>query len=299
MPCTVKRCNEDGTFDVVPVEREDDFMAVWQGLTRPELSFDDEALWPPVFDALRGKRNGIGLVEARKAFESLGIEVEEEKLNALWTKKCGELSLVLGREQSYRLFATTGFCAKQLADPSTNPSKDLFKLYWNQVRMGGRDPSDVGRAITLDDTLVALGLTKAGDDAKVVKAIAALEKKNRVKLPATLKQLWSKKNANGVILDSHCNNPEPLDAKHWELRRGTKKSVWGARIAIKIMTPHQGDHAWWAVFDDATDEIWVSFEEKKPPVRRVSRSLAFFFWDLAETGRCWELAEVEDDAADG
>lgn len=305
---TVKRRNEDGSFDIVPAGHEDDFMEVWQGLTQSELSFDDEALWPPVFDALRGAEKGIGRAEARKAFESLGLEVEDQALSDFWTKQCGEIcpgkdaaSLVLDRAQSYRVFAGSGYSAKQLADPSTHPSKDLFKLFWNQVRMGGRDPSEVGRTITLDDTLESLHLTKARDDAKTKKALAAFEKKQKITLPRTLKQLWSKTNADGAILDSHCNNPETLDVKQFELRRGKKKDPWGARLAVQIMVPHQGDHAWWAIFDDGAEdaEIWISFEEEKPPVRRVATSLAFFFWDLAETGRCWELGGAEEDAEDG
>jgi len=266
------RCNEDGSYDVVPLGHEDDFMSTWQGVTLPELSIDDEKLFAPVFEKSRGKRKGMGRDEARATFTSLGIDVDDEKMKSFWAQKCKELrpgddpkSVLLDCAQAYRLFVTSGFAAKQLATKAL-PGNELFKLYWNQVRMGGRDPENVDRAITLDDTLVILGLAKAKNDTKTTKAIESFEKKNGLKLPSTLEALWSKKGAAESILDSQCNNPEPIEPKRWKLERGTKKSAWGARNALRIMDPHQGDHGWWAVFGDgASDaEVWVSFEQGKP-----------------------------------
>ena len=282
---TIDRANDDGTFDVIPVGQEDDFMAKWHGVTPAELIYDDASTWPAVFDELRGDRATINSAAARAAFARLGITPDDDKWNAFWdhAAKADELD----RDRAYEFFVTAGVPAALLADPSLDQSRELFKLYWNQVRMGGREP----QPIALADTLRVLHLDDTHDDPEQSAALARFSAAHHIALPASLDQLWSKSGVLDKIRDSHCNNPEPQPAAQWEWRD------FEGRHAVRIMLPHQGDHAWWAVFGDGAEdaEIWVSFQEDGGPVRRVARSLSFFFWDLAETGRCWEQSESDVD----
>lgn len=282
---TVLRCNEDGTFDVVPTGKEDAFMAEWQGVTPDELLFDDAEAWPAVFDTIRGGAPTIDSAAARAAFETVGMTCSDEQWEPYWARLSSGQSL--DQDRAYEFFVKAGTPARVLAKQKLDPSRELFKLYWNQVRMGGRDPSEIDHAITIADTLRVLHLDSAPEDPEAHAAMVRFETRHAIKVPATLEALFGKTGVLGKILDSHCNNPEPQSADHWELRGHE------GRHAVRIMLPHQGDHAWWAVFDAgaADGEIWISFEEDGAPVRRVARSIAFFFWDLAETGRCWNLGE--------
>jgi hypothetical protein len=301
------RVHDDGTYDLMPVGA-DSFLDEWESVTRQEISVDDRKRWTKTFTRLRGAREGLGFEDARKALEAIGIGVNAEAMKKFWTEFCAkELnekkdaeSRLLDEEQAYLFFLRGGFGALAF-ERKFEPERALYKLYWNSIRMGGREPDDVGRAIGLADALSALGLADAEDDPKQVKALDAFEKAQKLKLPATLRQLWSKESVLAAICGGHCNNPEPVAAQDWVLRQDKEaREATGRAYAVRIMTPHQGDHAWWAAFDrgDQDASIWLSFEEDAPPVVRVAFSLPFFFWDLRETGRCWELKEGEDEAGE-
>jgi hypothetical protein len=301
--CSVLHAWGDGTFDVAPIGEEDNDLERWRSLTAPEISLDDEAVWPKAFDLLRGDAPGIGWRQAGRALARLGMTIEDEPFMDYWRTNCAKMFKVtakaaekmhLDAAQSYRLFTWAGYSARLLTDPESDPSKDLFKLYWNEMRMGGRDPAEIGRTITVDDCLDALGLAKAPEDSGASAAIARFEKKSKVVVPKTLRALWSRKDAARALRDSHPNNPEPLAPDKWKLARD--ESTWDAPCAVKIMDPHQGDHAWWAVFKSEAEDayVWVSFEEGGAPVRRVARSLAFFFWDMCQTRKTWEISEGDD-----
>ncbi len=301
----IVRCNEDGTFNAIPVG-SDSFLDEWQGVTRPELSIDDQARWPALFERLRGARAGLGRAELQRALEGIGVVIGAEQMATYWAGQCRALlerpdasadefnEVELDQAQAYRLIRASGYCAKLLATPPAEG--ELFRLYWNGVRMGGRDPADVDRAIGLDDALAALGLAEATDDDAVAAALAGFERDHGLRLPSTLRRLWARTGVRDAIGESHCNNPEPCPVAAWTAHCDVDRALGGG-LAVRIMTPHQGDHAWWAVFDDGAADaaIAISFEEDGPPVQRIASSLPFFFWDLAETGRCWYLAEADDD----
>jgi hypothetical protein len=301
--CSVLHAWDDGTFDVAPVGQEDNDLERWRSLTAPEISLDDEAVWPATFDLLRGDAPGIGWRQAGRALARLGMTIEDEPFKEYWTTNCSKMfhvtakaaeAMHLDQAQSYRLFTWAGYSARLLADPASDPSKDLFKLYWNSIRMGGREPAEIGRTVTLDDCLEALGLAKAPEDTEASAAIARFEKKASVVVPATLKAMWSRAGAMRALRDAHPNNPEPLAADKWTLARDD--SAWDAPCAVKIMDPHQGDHGWWAVFKSEGEDacVWVSFEDGGAPVRRVARSLPFFFWDMCQTRRTWDISTRGD-----
>jgi hypothetical protein len=269
-------------------------MSTWEGLTAAEVAIDDEAAWPALYETLRGASAGMGREEVRAAVERIGPRVGDEPMRTFWTEKCAELfpgrepeGLLLNVDEAYRFFQSVGYCTRRLSGPEGDPALHRFKLYWNQVRMGGRDPAEVGRTIGVDDALAAIGLEGTGEDPARAAAVLAFGARERLVLPAELVSLWARPGIEDAIRDSHCNNPEPIRLEDWTVSRDDDDSV-----AVRVMLPHQGDHAWWAVLRaGATDaEVWLSFEEDGAPIRRVAQSLAFFVWDLAQTGRCWELA---------
>jgi len=65
-------------------------------------------------------------------------------------------SHILDEVSSYRLFLHFGLSAKQCAENlRADRPKPFFKLYWNQLRMGGREPAELLRHVMLDDALAA------------------------------------------------------------------------------------------------------------------------------------------------
>ena len=309
---TVLHCHDDGTYKLRP--EGGSFLDEWDGVTRDEISFDDERLWPALFATFRGDKSGMGVEEVAAALAGIGLDVELDGLKGFWQQTCNEWfpseasgAVLLDAEDAYRFMLLIGVSAKRLAEAgAANPHEELFKLYWNNIRMGGRAPADVGRSISLGDTLAALGLLEAPEEPAQVTSLMQFETDHRLVLPKMLKQLWSRAGVLTALRDSHCNNPEPLPVGRWQLvRRENRKN--GGAFELRIMVPHQGGHAWWAVFDDDAEDaaIWISRPAAGGEVddggavlhAKVAFSLAFFFWDLSETGRCWKaFAENEEKA---
>jgi hypothetical protein len=56
------------------------------------------------------------------------------------------------------------------------------------------------------------------------------------------------------------------------------------------MVPHQGSHAWAAVFDDKEDDarVYVRYDtENGEEWMLTAPGIGMFFWDLAQTGLTW------------
>lgn len=267
----VASANDDGTYNLLPDDDSDE----WFGVTPGELSVDDAAHWPAVYARLCSSPAGLSRADFGAALKAIGVNLPDDKLDASWTTEAPVLTSLLDVDDAYELVTGWGMSAVSFM----RPPQPRFILYWNDTRMGGRDPSELD-AVGIADTLAILGLTSAADS---VDELAAFEAQHGFSVPATLRTLWSKQGALAAIKDSHCNNPEPQPPSAWRVER-----IDGA-IAIRIMLPHQGDHAWWAVFPEGAADalIKISFEEDGLPARLVADSLAFFFHDLASTGRCW------------
>ncbi len=157
---------------------------------------------------------------------------------------------------------------------------NYFRLYWNQTRMGGRQPGEVGRRVTMDDALVALGLADAAVDEGVRAAIGEFERQEGVKLPTELVRLLVAGGVGERVLRTHPNNPELVEVKYWELVKV------GAQRVLPIVEPHQGNHKWSVMFDDgmADAQVFVAVGEQ---YLLTAPSCAMFFWDLAQTGLAW------------
>lgn len=272
----VASCNDDGTYNLAPDDGSDE----WFGVTPGELSADDAAQWPAVFARLCSTPAGLSRADFGAALKAIGITLPDDKLDASWMSEASDLASPLDVDDSYELVTGWGMSAVSF----TRPVHTRFILYWNDTRMGGRDPSEL-EPVGIADTLAILELTAAPDD---VTALDAFEATHGITLPATLRALWTKQGVLAAIKDSHCNNPEPQPPSAWKVERTD------GSIAVRIMLPHQGDHAWWAVFPEGGSDaqIKISFNEDEPPVRLIAESLAFFFHDLASTGRCWAAHNV-------
>src|SRR5688572_1114077 len=83
----------------------------------------------------------------------------------------GRATTVLDRDGTYRLLRHLGLCAKAIGRAEPDP---LYRLYWNQTRMGGRTASELARGVTLQDAYEAIGIDDV-EDADAVAALAALE----------------------------------------------------------------------------------------------------------------------------
>jgi len=211
---TVRRLNEDGTFDVELDVKTMSIMPRWRGVTRAELIVDE------------------------------------------------------------------------LDTPPASVPEAPFRLYWNQTRMGGRDPAELARPVTLDDAFAALGLDGDDEDPAAVAALAA----HNVRFPDSLRRLATRAGLGEAIETSHPNTPTWIPIESWQL------VAHGDATAVTIMEPHQGGFAWTLVFREGADdgEVWVAWsddgESPMPPRRVSAASLGLFFWDLAQTGLCWYAA---------
>lgn len=263
--------NDDGTYNLAPDDGSDE----WFGVTPGELSADDAARWPAIYARLCGTPAGLSRADFGAALTAIGIALPADKLDASWTTEAPDLTSLLDVDDAYELVTGWGMSAASF----TRPAPTRFILYWNDTRMGGRDPSEL-EPVGMADTLAILGLTSAPD---TTTELDAFEATHGITAPPSLRTLWTKQGVLDAIKASHCNNPEPQPPSAWRVERTD------AGIAIRIMLPHQGDHAWWAVFSAgaADARVALSFAEDGPSVRPVAESLAFFFHDLASTGRCW------------
>jgi len=300
-PATIRRASEDGTYAIEFDEKEMIFAPLWHGVTRSELSLDDELLWPGVFSNLTSGKPVLAAADFAAALSRTGIDLSEEAAAKFWNDGCqrvfaGEPNAKvaeLNQQQAYQLFLRAGISAKELLERMTPDSGiRYYKLYWNQTRMSGRDPHDVPRPVTLDDAIVAMGATGAVNP-KRQSFFAHFEKESGVNLPENLKSLLCRRGIEKMVKNCHPNNPElvPLDRKQWRLH-GDNDPASNRERALVIMTPHQGDFVWLAVFKDNDQDAQVCLaddDELGSPASwaLTAPSLAMFFWDLAQTGLCW------------
>jgi hypothetical protein len=299
-PATIHRVNEDGTFTVEFDVKEMLIMPYWYGVTSSEISFDDAHQWASVFAELSPDGKRFTPTDFFNALTRLGYRVDEEQARQFWRHSCQKLFSVpadqaetraLDREESHQLLLDLGASAKQWAE---NLKKDrpqsFFKLYWNQTRMGGRDPADVRRPVTLADAFAALGVVPGRVDRSTATFLQGFEQMHNLVLPAALKELVCQKGIADTVADCHPNNPSLQPFRDWLLRPGMRGQQLQGDCAIVIMDPHQGDHQWAAVFDDGDDDarVYVRWDaEEGEDWLLTAPGVGMFFWDLAQTGLAW------------
>lgn len=300
-PGTVRRVNEDGSFKIEP-DVPETVMPYWYGVTQAEISFNDSSRWEAIFSRISSDGRSLSLLEFEKAMLSFGFNITPDQSRQFWSESCQKLfhipaaeaeQLIIDREMSYQVFLNLGISAKcaaaslEIARPS-----QYFKFYWNQTRMGGREPAELPRAVTLTDALAALGLTEARVDKSRKNFLQQFERENGIHLPANLMELLSRTGVAAAITDCHPNSPSlvALEDDEMELGRGMREQQLSGDYALVIMLPHQGNHFWTAVFDDGEDDArvylgWYSPEGENWQL--TAPGIGMFFWDLAQTGLTW------------
>jgi len=305
-PGIVHRVNEDGTFTVEFDDQDKTVMPYWFGITVAEISFHDEALWPNVFRRLTLDTHGMTKTSFANALSLAGYQVEDEKFDDFWSEQCNKLfhfaednanDAVLNEEQAYQLILQAGCSAKRLdqASAANATLATYFKLYWNQTRMGGRDPAEVCRPVTLNDAFLALGVADSRADRALEDQVFAYQQDHGILLPDNLARFLTRQGIARAVHHSHPNNPElvlPGD-DYCVLHCNPAIESIDADYALTIMSPHQGDFVWAAVFSQGDDDARVYLMEEGEQSWDESQwaltapTIGMFFWDLAQTGLAW------------
>ncbi len=308
---SIRRANEDGTYNVnfdtmlnpvMPLQ-------VWFGITAAEISFNDEEQWNHVFSQLASKRRGFlasrnrgfKLSDFEFALAVTGLPFQQQGIE-MWTSSCVRLfgirescagKTTLDSDSAYRLFRSLGMSARYILDClEQHQRQSYYKLYFNQIRMGGRDPSEIGRLVTLDDAFAAMGVAAGDMDSGRMEFVEPFEKSQNVKLPTTLKEFTCHRTCTDGIRRCHPNTPHLLDPRFdmWEFRRGMREHGLNGDCAIVMMLPDQGLIEWLAVFDDGERDarVYVSWESEEGTIWHMqSPTIGMFFWDLVQTGLAW------------
>lgn len=299
---TIRRVNEDGTFTIEPDEKPSLLMPYWYGVPRSEISFDDDRQWNQVWPRVSNDRGRMDEAAFASLLRAVGFVASDEQLHQHWSTSCGKLfgipkerakTAVLDANEAYSLCLSTGISGRQIRDKLDRPSaaETYHTIYWNMTRMGGRDPAEVQRPVTLQDALDAVGASDRIDGSAVAR-MRAIEQSHSLVLPETLKTLFQRRGIDEAIHESHPNNPDPAAARQygWEPEQSLRKSGLQGDIAVTIMFPHQGDHEWAAVFDsgDPDARIYLRWDDDTGPHWQLTApTVAMFFWDLAQTGLAW------------
>ena len=299
-PATIRGVLLDGTYKVEHEHPWSRLMPYWYGVLEAELSVDDAAAWPAAWDAICAGASLLDWTRLHAAFARIEVICTEDQMKDFWTGSCEALfgadgdaaiRMRLERGQGYALLRRAGFCARSfegLVRPV--PPRPYQPLYWNQLRMGGRDPGELPRAVTLQDTLIALGLADAAEDPAAQDALTALEAQAGAAIPAELRTLLSRQGWADAVLHSHPNNPYP--PRLGPIVSVRRSDVDGA-FTLEIQHPHQGDHVWVAAWrpGDRDARVYLRREDDDGAERwaLTAPSAAFFFWDQAQTGLAWGM----------
>jgi hypothetical protein len=277
-------------------------MPNWYGVTIAEISFNDTGLWPPVFARLSPDGQTLDRQNFPRALAALGFQANAQQEQRFWDHG-GQTVLtndplerptgVLDESMAYRFFLRLGISAKRCTELlSPSQRQPYFKLYWNQTRMGGREPAELLRMVTLGDALAALGLSSAPSDDVTTEFLEHFQRTTGIRLPTAAITLLSREGVERAVLDCHPNNPNlvPPQPDQWQLRRGVRSPVVNGDYAVTIMNPHGGGHEWAIVFSDGDDDarVYVCGEADEGEVWLLSApTVGMFFWDLAQTGLAW------------
>ena len=310
---TVRRVNEDGTFNVKFDDEKQIVLPYWYGVTQEEISFGDAQQWRTVLLRLGQKESGVSRANFHEMLTALGYKASAAESNGLWDQGCEKVlgiskdhteSCTLGESESYRLFVRLGIPAKECIhrlDSDAMPK--YYRLYWNHMRMGGRNPAEIGREVTLEDGLLSLGLEDAKPDAAAVECLQRFEQEQGIRLPAAVVTLLSRQGCAQAVIDCHSNNPALVDFKkgEWNLLRGMRAQKMDGDYALEIMISHSRDIKWAFVFDDGEEEarVYMRGSSEEAHWVLVAPSSGIFFWDLTQTGLAWsKTIEADLEARD-
>jgi len=299
-PATIRRVNEDGTFKIEFDVKEMIVLPHWHGVTKAEISFNDSARWLAIFERLCAGKGSLGLADLGNILTRIGYRADAQQLAQFWGQSCKKLfnvsedsaaAHVLDADASYRVFLAAGISAVQV-EQRLEPAQAQphARVYWNQTRMGGREPAELSRQVTLNDAFAALGVAQHGVAPASAQLVAQFEQSQGVRLPAVLNCFLTQRGVVQAVTAAHPNNPWLIwpGQEEWRLRSDMRKIGLSGGYAFRLMNHY--DYDWYAVFDDGDEDarVYLNWECEDGEVwRRVAPSIGVFFWDLAQTGLCW------------
>ncbi len=295
--------NHDGTFTIEFDNKEITFMKEWYGVTPAELSLNDIEIWERVFP----RYTADGQLRTRSDFlntlHQIGTHESFEEIATLWETEVRALKPgePYTESESHKRILALGVSAKRIEEIVQDTLPELFLAYVNQTRMGGRDPKEIARPVTLQDTFDALGVDVNKVDQKNRKFLEKFQKDNGITLPENVFKLFSAKGIEEAFQQSHGNNPYlDFSERAWQLYRKKPNDFLDGDYAIPCINEYQGCFQWSLVFSEGDTDARVYLrweyedETNEDEEERFSyswaptaRSSAFFFWDVAQTGLAW------------
>jgi hypothetical protein len=308
---TICRVNEDGTFNV-ELDRKvfpAFIMIPWCGVTAAEVSFNDLNSWPQAIFRLAGNPATLNLPGFEYIVSVLGLGHNQGAIKKFWAGSCLALFGIgadvaetseLTAEQAGALCLEAGISAKA-ADSALCAGRPVVRYlayYFNSTRMGGRDPSEIGRPVTLADAFIAVGAGQSEHDDEIAGFLRDFETTQGIRLPSSLITFYTRKGAALMFGGIHPNNPEivflPTDGS--ELTRNLRASGFEGDFGLVLMHDFRACQSWAAVFDSGDEDASIYFvgsrgnyDAADEPWRMVAPTLGMFFWDLAQTGLIWHL----------
>jgi hypothetical protein len=295
--CRVQRVHADGTLTVVPLAAKHSFLSEWIGLTEEEVWLDDRERWSQVFATFAVERT-MGVDEFLSAFEASGRMIARDAMTSHleeYRDQHGDYDIDgqpqprFDEEDAYTVLKLGGGTARSL-DPAASarqPAAKFFKLYWNQLRMGGRDPAECP-SVGWPEVLTALTLTAEGEGEAA--DVAALESSSGVSLPVSVRKFLSMAGVRHAIIRIHPNNPRLSSAQSWKIWTDPAQHRMGGALAMPLVRPYSGGHSWWVTWDPGDKDAQVSIRFANGTIKPVAPDLAFFLWDLNNTGLAWEAS---------
>lgn len=297
-PGRILRVNEDGTYTIEFDNDKSILLRHWFGVTSDEISIDDELHWPTLFSSLTDNSSTMIPSIFASVLEDAGYRINEEQFYKFWCEQCKELfgiddatDVGLSQDRAYQLLVRAGCSAKRLIHRDRTEIV-YYKLYWNETRMAGRQPSEIGRPVTLDDAFDALGIRQPKSDAASVSRVEKFQHDNNVELPSNLYRFLCCSGISKAVFESHPNNPELVlpddEDEYFVFQSNPPLTTAIADYALTIMIPHQGNHVWVAVFNrgDSDATVYVTTWDADDWIL-TAPTIGMFFWDLAQTGLIW------------
>lgn len=314
----ITRVNEDGTFNTTRIENPSLLMPFTYGVTERELVFNDGDYWDEAFRKILSTSEARGKVFKQshmlRAFSLSGfkgdLNVAEEFLKRYFAKRFPDAAdpaaVLVDSDEAFEILHGVGLSAKYIVEvfPAAENMK-YASYYLNNVRMAGRDPSDIARSVTFDDGLSAWGLQNAPLDPKLAETVAKLEEKHKLRLPENLKTFVCKENIADVMHSVHCNGLEVSlyydESFHEVVPQSVPKGIDG-KFLLQIISDGRGDNYWYAAFNENDTDARIycrreRYDESEDGEdyewKLVAPTVGMFFWDLAQSNLVWYICNSE------
>jgi hypothetical protein len=273
-------------------------MPRWYSVTGDQISKNDKQLWCGVFAEIAGEAERLTLLQLSEKLEQAKCSASESDFVRIWnqhsTDRYGITAESLDVDQSYNFIRAFGLSAKQMS-PDSMPELIYIKFYWNQTRIGGRNPSELPRIVTLEDAFKSLGLVEK-TDSNVEAKLLKWQKKNDVQFPENLNRLLRCSHVSNTVTQSHPCNPEfvyPFDSFS-ELQRNVTIEQCDEQyeFALTVLVT-RGPETYCAVYNEVDDDAKICLY-LNGRFHIVAPCVGMFFWDLAQTGLVWDARDGKE-----